>query len=381
MKTLQISNQILTEDTKHTFLSADVASGDGTIDVKNIAGFSTDQPLLLEPLGSEKSEIVKTDSSTSPSDGTITLNSSTDFDHSQGTKVTILEWNQVEISHASTKDGSKSVLDTIDIQPDQLETQYTDSSKSDGFYFVRFKNDIDGAYSLYSDPIPYGDYDTNQVGHLINYALNRNKLDDFTDNITKEFCIDEINGCLKQIRGSRKKWHSLQEFDYELGTLTDGTQTIDCPPEMWGYSDKSILELYLEDGTVLEHIDEKETNERDDDKGKPKYYTVKDESIYLYPIPDGDADGTKLMVDFWKEAPEVDSMGDELDIMRYDMVKYYLTAAIRWQRQNDGAMDQEDGDYLRYQRMLNQANIIENQTSGEDYGWKPKLNTIEFHNA
>ena len=384
MRTLTTSNQILIEDAKDTFLDTEASSGDNTITVENIAGFETDQILLIGNLGDETAEIIKTDSSTSPSGNTVTLASSLSFAHSQGTKVYIIQWNKLEISHSSTKDGSKSVLDTIDIQPDQKKTSYTDTSKDDGYYFVRFKNDIDSSYSSYSDPIPYGDYDTNQVGHAVDYALARTNLDDFTDDITMEFCIDEINSCLKNIHGKRKSWHNLQEFDYELGTLVEDQETLDCPDNMWSYSNASIVDIYLKDKTSLDYLDEREWNDKtagDDSTGEPQYYTVKEGSVHFYPIPDSSIAGTKVMVDYWKEAPEVDSMGDTLDAMRYDMVKYYLTAAIRWERENDGKPDLEDGHYQLYQEALSDALKKENKIHGQENQFKPDLNTIDFNNA
>ena len=84
-----------------TVLTADIASGSNTFRVKDIDGFATDQILLIGELGREGSEIIKTDASTAPSGTTITLSSNTVFAHSAQTRVYLLEFDQIEFSHAA----------------------------------------------------------------------------------------------------------------------------------------------------------------------------------------------------------------------------------------------------------------------------------------
>jgi len=448
MKTLFTTND-LTAGRKATYLSADVAAAATTLTVDSIIGFAINKILLIGEIGNEDSEIIKTHASTTPTGSTITLASALTFAHTQGAKVYIINYDQLEISWCATADGTKSVLATIALQPDQLETIYDDTSKSTGYYFTRFKETIGTTYSDYSDPIPYGDWATNQVGAVIEYALKRNKLKTFADSIDHTFCLSEINACLKYVHGKRKKWHRLQQFDYELGYTADSEWAFAVPSDMWGYSNKSVLDIHLEGEEPLIYKDEREWNEMLEDviydqlsaaasaaataiylddsysfgdtgtvlcrgdeidytvnavatgkltctaltnaladdsmvwkgsykEGLPKYYTIKEGYVFIYPLVDSNYDNINVMIDYWKECPEIDSDADTLDISRFDMVKYWLTWVIRAQKDHDGLRNPDDADYLLFESVLRDALKIEANVGGQKFKLKPKLNRITY---
>ena len=245
-KTYQVNNTELTLGKKNTFLKADASASASTLTVKSIIGFTTDQILLIGEWGQEESEIIKTHASSSPSGTTITLASNTVYAHNQGTKVYILDFNQVEISRAETASGSKTTLTTIDLQADQKETLYRDTSNTTGFGFARFKDDINTLYSPYSSATPYAGWSANQVGYLVNFALRQNKTN-YTDNITVEFCLDTINSYLEELRGELKRWSSLMEFDYDLGDTSRGENTFSVPSNMYGFSPKSVEAIHIQE--------------------------------------------------------------------------------------------------------------------------------------
>jgi hypothetical protein len=260
MRPIYANNIELIKNKKATFLSDDIAAGVSSFDVDSIVGFAINQILLIVEPGDELAEIIKTHGSTVPSGSTITLASATKFAHPQGTKIYIIDWDQIEFSWGASTSAS-AVLDTIAIQPDQVETQYSDTTYSSGNYFVRFKNTILSTFSAYSDPIPWGGYEEDTVGAIIAYALKRNKLLDFTENVDHKFCVDEINSCLKVIRGKLKKWHNLQNFDYVLGTTSQGINKFALPDDMWKYSNKSVLSIRVGTGEQLLYQDKREFNE------------------------------------------------------------------------------------------------------------------------
>ena len=442
----------LFEDSKYTFLSADISSGGSELTVLNIKEFAVNQILMIGELGNEQTEIIKTHSSTAPTGSTITLASNLVFSHLQGAKVYIIDYDQIEFSHADTVAGTKTVLGTEDIESDSVQTIYKDSTESAGYYFVRYKNSIDSSYSDYSDPIPHDGFGTNTVNTAISYAMTRNKTE-FTDNITQSFCIEEINDCLAYIIGKLKKWSRLQAFDTILGQTEQGVGKIAVASDMWGYSNKAILGFRIGDGENLVYRDKREwendvmdgvdqttlssgasvgdtditlTNSYDFDdsgtvmiKGQEITYTANDKStgvlsgvpasgtgsvtailsaddavwqgysdgepdrftvyggyIYFYPLCDSSNDDQNIHCDYWKEAPSVDSDADTLDISRYRMVKYWLTWAIRCQLKNDGLRDLQDGDYLFFERVLADAEIIDLNTHGQKFKRKPLLNKI-----
>lgn len=452
MKPINIQNSILVEKATETFLSSQGTAAATTLTVENISGFSINNIILIGEFGSEGSEIIHTHVSTTPTGSTITLNSALVRTHPIGTKVRVIPYNMVEISHSDSETGVKAVLDTINIQPDSTDTRYQDVDNSSGFYFIRFKTTLTtpNTFSGYSDPIPYIGYSTNRVGNIITYAMNRNKLESFTRFITYDFCLEEINSCLKYIKGKLKKWTKLQEFDYELGTATRGVYSFSLPSNVWKSSHKSILDVRVYGGKSLKYRDKKEFNDtllgvykatassasigdteltisdsthfRDEgnvmvngmiisytskngntlegipDTGDgsitasitsgdlvwqgaykeatPEYYTVYGGNLYFWPMASPSKPRQNIVTDFWTEAPEVDSDNDEIDSYRYDIVKHWLTWAIRMQLKNDGIRDLVDGDYLQFEIMLRDA--VRGEVSGQKYKETPKLNRIRY---
>lgn len=451
MKQILTNNSTILNNAFKSYLSKKATKGDSEIKVDNIDGFGTNKILLIGEFGNEKTEIVHTHSTTSPSGNTVTLDGGLKNSHSPGKTVYIIDWDRIKILHAETEEGSKTELAEIAIQTDREDTVYTDSNQTDGFYFTRFVNSIDNSLSIYSDPLPHKGYSSKRVGSIITYALKRNRLKNFTEFIDYDFCIEEINSCLKYISGKLKKWHRLQDFDYEMGTLERGEYSLDMPNHVWKYSFKSVLDVRVEGGRSLEYVDKKEWNnmmrgalikqvesnanqgdneielnntvdmreeggvmingmlidyeeidgntlkgipssgtgsiKRDIKKGDnvwqghykeslPEYYTIFGGKMYFWPMTSASRPKINIIGDFWKEAPEVDSDYDEIDILRYDMVKHWLVWAVRMEAHNDGIRDMNDGDYQQFEIMLNDA--IRREIHGQKYKSGPKLNKIKY---
>jgi len=453
MRTINLNNLELTRDKPSTFLKDDSSVGALTLEVDSIVGFSIDQLIVITEPGNEEVEIVKTHATTSPTGTTITLAAATKYAHSQGMKIYIIDWDQAEFSYGA---GSVPtvVLSTVDLQVEQTETRYTDNIYSAGNYFIRFKNSITGVFSDYTDPIPWGGYAEDSVGAIIAYALKRNKTE-FTENVDHEFCINEINACLKVIRGKLKKWHSLQSFGYSLGTTSRGVNQFTLPSDMWQYSNKSVLAIRIGLGELLTYKDQREWDEEmesvahttlstnvlagatsltlisSDDfedsgtimikgqsitytaldrttkiasgipasgtgsvtagltagddvwqgdyrEGESEIFNIADGKMRIWPMPSASEINRGVILDYWKEAPVVETDGDVIDIMRFDMIKYYLTWAIRAQLKNDGMRDAADGDYALFNEGLNDAIKIELRTHGNKYKTTPSLNRISF---
>ncbi|MFA5158512.1 MAG: hypothetical protein WC451_05005 [Patescibacteria group bacterium] len=454
MKTLYINNQVLIEGKKESFLLADYAIGVTSFNVESIVGFAVNLILQIGETGQENTEIVKTHAANAPSGLTVTLASATKFEHLQGTKVYIISYDLVEFSWSSTIDGVKTVLDTIDVQVDQIETQYIDTIETNGYYFIRFKEDIGNTFSGYSDPIPYEGYAINTVGSAITHAMKRNKMNAYTEFVDHDFMIEEINNCLMFAHDKLKKWHNLQEFDYELGQATRGNYRFAMPADAWQYSYKSVLGFRIGNGTNLTYKDKEEWEEElsgvnhallsgsiltgatslilDDSndfpesgsimikgiiiaytaneqssgtlsgiptsgigsvtenltsgldvwngdyaEGIPEFFTVMDGYIHYWPTVTANQVGRNGYLDYWKETPVIDSDNDILNFGRYDMVKYWLTAAVRSMIKNDGIRDLEDGDFKLFLQALNDAISIELKIQGQKYKRGPRLNKIQ----
>jgi hypothetical protein len=267
MKTLYISNQDLTAEKKSTFLSADVSSGSSTLTVESIVGYAIDQNLCIGEIGEENSEIVHTHAATSPTGTTITLSAALTFSHNRGTKVYIIDFDQIEVSWSATTTGTKTVLATIEVQSDQLETIYNDSTETTGYYFSRFVNSIPtpDTYSDYSDPVSYSGYADNTVWAIKNRALN--DLGEVVDG--KTISDSWLNDALWEGRRSLDndkqitKWSFRIKRNANIGSIIPGIYTLALPSDLRKpNTSEHILSLRVgERGQPLSYQDINDFNE------------------------------------------------------------------------------------------------------------------------
>lgn len=463
VRTVKVPSATLGSNRQHTHFTADTASGVSNISVKNISGIAINTVLLLGDFGVEGSEIVKTHAVTAPSGSTVTLKATTttSFAHSAYTKVTVLAYDQIEVSHAETLTGNKSVLATVDIQSDRSEHVYDDSTQTSGYYFYRYKNSLTSTYSDYSDGTPYGGDEENTVNYALSYALTRNDTQ-LDSKLTDTYILQEVNACLKYITGKRKKWSQLQNFDYKLGQTVAGSRAFTLPSDMYDRTNnKSVLQVRLNGSKRLTYVDKREFDELNratfastvrtealagdtslaivnsydfpesgsivvyvngtayeitytgvtrsttsgaltgipasgegavtvtipvgtnvwsgEVAGEPLYYTVHSGQLLLHPIPDGTAHNFNVVLDYWTAPTTVNSLGDTLDLFRFDMVQDWLVWSIRAKINNRGEKKIDDPDYIMFQDKLRDA--IRTERSGQKYKWIPKLNTIDLTNV
>lgn len=239
---------------EETVLSADAASGSGTITVKNISGLAVNQFLWINPF-SETSEILTTHASSAPSGTTVTLAANTTFAHTAGEKIYRVEFNQVEISIASTAAGSKSVITTATIDADQKEVIYLDTANSSGYYFARFKNSVATTYGSYSDACIYGGFASNTIGYMIDRSLADLSIQ-LSNLVTIRDCFEWTNECLRLIQGKLKHWPEHYAYNQVLGQISRGTNVVAMPTDIYDTeTNKSILALRIGRGAKLTYLD------------------------------------------------------------------------------------------------------------------------------
>lgn len=258
---VNIENATLLQSPIQTFLSTDMASASGTLTVKNITGFAINQVLIIGELGNEGTELIKTHAATAPTGSTITLASNTVFPHSSGTPVYVIDYDNVEVSTATTLTGSKTILATIPVQVGSDYTTYDDTAGSVGYYFARFKNTITTTYSSYSDGIPVGGYGILTARYIINNALGMiNK--DTSELLTDQFCFNEINNCQMEVLREYKRWSFMQVFDYSLGSILTGQWRVTVPANLDDqFTNKSIYNFRIGTQTNLQWVDKQKWNE------------------------------------------------------------------------------------------------------------------------
>lgn len=449
-KQIITSNSSLLENAPHSSLSSTAASGASTLSVYSISDFAINKILLIGEFGQEGSEIIKTHGSSAPSGTTVTLVTTLTKSHPKDTKVYVIPHDQVEVSHASTTTGSKTVLSTPDVNEESQETIYTDTVQTSGYYFTRFKNSITSDYTEYSDPIPYAGFGSNTVAYMINMCLSELKKE-LSDNLTYDMLTNEINACLRYVRGKLKSWSNVQVFDYVLDQMNRGEYSWTLPTDYYDKnSNRSMLQVKVGKDKSLDYRDKKEFDEHFEDvvvsqvataaligatsvvldstddfptsgtahfyidntqyditftannkttntltcsalaialpedtnvwygeaEGTPRFYSVWDGSLYIWPLVGSSNYGKNIYLDYYTDITEVNSDADEITLARHDLIKHWLKWAIRNITERNGTPDFNDGDWLMFTSILQDA--VRRESSGQKRKWSPKLNRIDY---
>jgi hypothetical protein len=279
----------------HSSLKDDVAVGVNSMTVYSISQFAVSKILLVGEWGSEGTEIAKTDAATAPSGYTVTLAAALAKAHGKDTPVSILAFDQIEFSHADTLTGAKSVLSLVNIDPEQDEMLYEDTTNTDGYYFTRYKNSITGTFSDYSDGIPYSGLPQNTVGYAIDTAMNELN-QPFTERLTFPMMIGFAKQMLKLVRGKLRSWNRYTEYDQNLGTVSQGVIRYAMPAAAYDqFSNKSIKSLRIGNDAPLLPIDRSEYISLLVDASYTEVATqaeIADTSLVLYDTSDLDDEGS-----------------------------------------------------------------------------------------
>lgn len=234
-----------------TYLSNNFAIGVTTLNVDNAIDFSTGNIILL--LGSTGAENAEFGYASAHTDQAFTV-LATKQPHNRGDLVTQVNYDQVEISKASTIDGSYSVVATLSLFVTQQKTvQFDASGLTSDYYKLRWKNSVSGEFSSYSEPVSVLSYPTDSVGSVIFPVLKSMGVSENDSKITTPFCIEAINDARKYVNmklyGVRHAWRS--EFEFPIQVLA-GSNFVLLPDDIdFEESDRSLLSARFIQGNVL----------------------------------------------------------------------------------------------------------------------------------
>lgn len=225
---IQIPNGDAVLSVSQTFLQQDTEAAVSSLTVQNATGFnvSTTAPyVLIDEFGNGSSEIVALTSVTAPF--TLALSAATAYPHSANSNVYALVYNKVEISYATTVSGSKVVIDTIDLSPDQVNTLFTNTVAA-GYYYARFYSTILNSFSPYSDPAPVDGYTQYSARSIIDSALGEiNKVT--SETLSDQFAFQQLDAFQTDMLRELKRWSFMQEFEYIMGQFNVGEWKIPLP--------------------------------------------------------------------------------------------------------------------------------------------------------
>lgn len=254
------NNTNLTIGAIRTFLNSNTAAGVTSLTVKNITSFADNQILVIGQFGNEGSEIAYVNGT--PSGSTIILDSATTFPHSASTPIIVIDFDQVEFSHATTTTGSKTTMTTVNMVVDTPDfTRYNDITYTTGYYFIRFKNSLLSIFSDYSDPIPVTGYGLTTARTIIDKALGElNK--QTSEVLSDEFAFQQIDNCQTECIRELKRWSFMQKFDSIIGQLATGSWKVTMPTDLDDQNtNKSVYQLRIGAEQRLIWVDKKKFDE------------------------------------------------------------------------------------------------------------------------
>jgi len=205
-------------------LTADVLSGTSSLTIDNINNFSNTDLILIEGINIPKAELNIINGA--PSGSTITLTTALKFNHSTNIRVYKIPYNKVEFARATTINGVKTTLETVNIMVDRSWTEYQDDVNSTGFAFFRFTDGVN--YSEWSEGISYQGNEFRTVEQLSYNACLDMGVEVGDTNATQEQLINDVRNAQSQIQ-QKREWgfeevegvitSKVNEFEYSLNLL------------------------------------------------------------------------------------------------------------------------------------------------------------------
>lgn len=246
--------------------------------------------IIVGEIGAKNAELLQINGAVA--DGTsITIDQSgaggARFVHAVDEPVYRIDYNQIEMSRATTAAGGKTVLATNEIQPDDLFTRYEDADNTTGFGFTRWKNGSD--FSEYSDPIPYSGYTPRSLGRMLKMIRRHLDEPDFRT-LRDEDIIEEINEKQRDIAHERL-WPFYEDI-FSL-SLIDNTRQYDIDDDVVIGKPHTVVS----NSDPLAKINRKRFNMLHWDtsrSGEPTHYHIWNNDIFFYPTPGDDANTDEL---------------------------------------------------------------------------------------
>lgn len=214
------------EGTKKTYTTGTIIAGGTALTVKDNTDFAQNDYIIIGAVGQKQTEIVRITGAVSA--GTSLTISATTFAHpSEGTLVTLIRYDQVELyGSSSASDVAPTIIGSavsIDVSNGLNEikagTTYT-------YYYARYKNSNASTYSSYSDAaIATGLSELSRGEIKKEYMSTYNvRIDDL---ITDDWFNRGINRWQRSLYERRKQWSWLRDKTL-IETVAD-TQSYDLP--------------------------------------------------------------------------------------------------------------------------------------------------------
>lgn len=206
-QTLRLNNFNSANIVEETVLDADAALGTA-LTLKDNQGFIAADYILIGQRGGENSELRIVDAPNSNLTG-LTITAATKLLHSRFDQVTKLFGNKMRIYRAANVDGTQpadasfSLVDTIDIDPDQMTTEWTDATGTAAHWYKRtFYNSTSTGETPLGDAIAYRGGEDNNLYYANTDEVRQKAGLQNNKWITNEKVIEKINAAQSVINAT-----------------------------------------------------------------------------------------------------------------------------------------------------------------------------------
>ena len=242
-----------------TYLSGDEAAAQTVLSVLSETNFSANEFIIIGTPGTEQCEIRKISSTAT---GAITVTAAITYAHNQGTLITFIPFDQIEVFSAASSGGIFASLSVVDIRIDSLETFYPRTTDASTIYYkARFKNTQDTTYSDYSDEVASTGFAYNSV-----FSVKKRAMDQLTEKvgllITDEFLDDSLWEARREFDNQFKRLSFRTSFNYDAANLVEGQYSFAVPATLRNPdSPQNILAIRIGSvGRDLSYMDKREFN-------------------------------------------------------------------------------------------------------------------------
>lgn len=338
------------EDEVRAYLTSDVAIGATTLSTLDNTGFiitgTADYYVLIGEYGSEKAEIVLVDANALTTGNSSLTISATKYSHEASDPVTFIRYNQIQFFGAIASWGAKVLLETKDIDPSNIFTEYTYTGDTYNFFYTAYYNTTDDEISGYSDEIQNSSYTRRSIKRIIESGLRKalTTIDEGIDaKLSWDIAIETVQDGIDEIYARKRRWPFLRAINE--GTTTTASQQYIAKP-----SDLLMLEFIKIDGKKIDMVGRNKYNNYTASwttisTGAPACYIEKNDKYYLWPTPDNAYD---VVFEYYKTVATITSdLSTEIPLAFVPVLIYYAASQFAFIRGNDKRGDKMYGMFIK----------------------------------
>lgn len=359
------TRNILADSAPKTYLTFAEISGTNVLRWNNPNGFQSSWAIQVGETGEEQTEIVLLSSST-PAGTAGTLTANTLYAHPANTPIYAIKFDQVVFERSTsgtTGTAAPMTGGTITLQPDNLFTQFDDTSGSTSYgYRTYFRNSVLAVNSTESDWIVYPGFSTYSLAALRDRARGRVWNGKYLTDDTLNDWINEWNDEMTNAAIEVNEDYAMGTADIPFGTSGLGTITnsdFKQVKRVWiTYNGSDFFKSRKMDSNVF--MPDQQFN-----SSMPGHYYQGDTILGVKPEQSG---GT-ARIEYYKRNVRLVNDADELPVPMRGYTKSYIDYLENLALRKDGKYTEAQGplaEAVRGKQQFKQE-LTPRDKTGQDY--------------